>query len=76
MVFIVFLLLDSIPPICIVYCNVSLIYLLQFKFKRDVKCKTVCTKTYKKGKQDDATKLDFLKMGMQLNYQHHWLVHM
>ncbi|XP_042349821.1 transmembrane 9 superfamily member 2 isoform X1 [Plectropomus leopardus] len=43
-------------------------------FKQDVKCSTVCTKTYKKGSQEDATKLDFLKMGMQLNYQHHWII--
>ncbi|XP_054648816.1 transmembrane 9 superfamily member 2 isoform X2 [Dunckerocampus dactyliophorus] len=46
----------------------------KFNFKQDVKCKSVCTKTYKKDSQDDTTKLDFLKMGMQLNYQHHWIV--
>uniref|UniRef100_A0A8D0AC93 Transmembrane 9 superfamily member n=1 Tax=Sander lucioperca TaxID=283035 RepID=A0A8D0AC93_SANLU len=34
----------------------------------------VCTKSYKKGNQEDVTKLDFLKMGMQLNYQHHWII--
>ncbi|CAL1613730.1 unnamed protein product [Knipowitschia caucasica] len=45
-----------------------------FNFKQDVKCQAVCTKTYKKGSQDDATRLDFLKMGMQLNYQHHWII--
>ncbi|KAL6117444.1 uncharacterized protein ACO6RY_15232 [Pungitius sinensis] len=43
-------------------------------FKKDVPCKALCTKTYKKGNQEDATKLDFLKMGMQLNYQHHWII--
>ncbi|KAA8588770.1 hypothetical protein FQN60_010115 [Etheostoma spectabile] len=43
-------------------------------FKQDVKCQAVCTKTYKKGNREDATKLDFLKMGMQLNYQHHWII--
>lgn len=48
--------------------------LLQFSFKKDQKCKAVCTKQYTKGTKDDATKLDFLKMGMQLNYQHHWFV--
>lgn len=34
----------------------------------------MCTKTYKKGEKESASKLDFLKMGMQLNYQHHWSV--
>ncbi|AWP11891.1 putative transmembrane 9 superfamily member 2-like [Scophthalmus maximus] len=46
----------------------------KFNFKQDVKCKAVCTKNYKKGTQEDATKLDFLQMGMQLNYQHHWII--
>ncbi|XP_020779036.1 transmembrane 9 superfamily member 2 isoform X2 [Boleophthalmus pectinirostris] len=46
----------------------------KFTFKHDVKCLPVCTKNYKKGSQDDATRLDFLKMGMQLNYQHHWII--
>ncbi|KAI4819759.1 transmembrane 9 superfamily protein member 5 [Pseudochaenichthys georgianus] len=43
-------------------------------FPEDVKCKSLCTKSYKKGNKEDATKLDFLKMGMQLNYQHHWII--
>lgn len=35
----------------------------------------VCpTKTYKQGNKDDIAKLDFIKMGMQLNYQHHWII--
>uniref|UniRef100_A0A671UVQ4 Transmembrane 9 superfamily member n=1 Tax=Sparus aurata TaxID=8175 RepID=A0A671UVQ4_SPAAU len=46
----------------------------KFNFKQNVKCKAVCKKDYKKGDQDDVTKLDFLKMGMQLNYQHHWII--
>ncbi|KAM4732326.1 transmembrane 9 superfamily protein member 5 isoform 2-T2 [Anableps anableps] len=46
----------------------------KFNFKEDVKCKKVCTKTYKAGNKDDQPKLDFLKMGMQLNYQHHWII--
>uniref|UniRef100_A0A8C4F5L5 Transmembrane 9 superfamily member n=1 Tax=Dicentrarchus labrax TaxID=13489 RepID=A0A8C4F5L5_DICLA len=46
----------------------------KFNFKQDVKCKAVCTKNYKKAEQQDKTKLDFLKMGMQLNYQHHWII--
>ncbi|KAM8909933.1 transmembrane 9 superfamily protein member 5 isoform 2-T2 [Spinachia spinachia] len=46
----------------------------EVNFKQDVACQVVCTKNYKKGNQEDATKLDFLKMGMQLNYQHHWII--
>ncbi|XP_061899923.1 transmembrane 9 superfamily protein member 5 isoform X1 [Entelurus aequoreus] len=46
----------------------------KFNFNQDVKCKAVCTKTYTKDKQDDTNKLDFFKMGMELNYQHHWIV--
>ncbi|CAL8356290.1 unnamed protein product [Merluccius merluccius] len=46
----------------------------KFRFNETVECKTVCTKTYKKGAKEDAEKLDFLKRGMQLNYQHHWIV--
>ncbi|XP_072293007.1 transmembrane 9 superfamily protein member 5 isoform X2 [Eucyclogobius newberryi] len=45
-----------------------------FSFNQNVKCSPVCTKTYKKGHKDDVTRLDFLKMGMQLNYQHHWII--
>ncbi|XP_037531681.1 transmembrane 9 superfamily member 2 isoform X2 [Nematolebias whitei] len=46
----------------------------KFQFKNNVKCQAVCTNTYKKGNKLDAAKLDFLKMGMQLNYQHHWII--
>lgn len=46
----------------------------KFKFKQDIKCQSVCTKTYHKGNQEETAKLDFLKMGMQLNYQHHWII--
>ncbi|KAM3866577.1 transmembrane 9 superfamily protein member 5 isoform 3-T3 [Diretmus argenteus] len=46
----------------------------KFNFKKDVKCEAVCTKSYKKGDQEAATKLNFLKRGMQLNYQHHWII--
>ncbi|XP_061690449.1 transmembrane 9 superfamily protein member 5 isoform X2 [Syngnathoides biaculeatus] len=46
----------------------------KFNFKEDVKCKAVCTKTYKKDSQEDTARLDFIKMGMQLNYQHHWII--
>ncbi|XP_012717232.2 transmembrane 9 superfamily member 2 isoform X1 [Fundulus heteroclitus] len=46
----------------------------KFNFKEEVKCKKVCTKSYKAADKDDVAKLDFLKMGMQLNYQHHWII--
>lgn len=46
----------------------------KFDFNKDFSCRPVCTKTYKKGNQEDTAKLDFLKMGMQLNYQHHWII--
>uniref|UniRef100_A0A1A8L0T3 Transmembrane 9 superfamily member n=2 Tax=Nothobranchius TaxID=28779 RepID=A0A1A8L0T3_9TELE len=46
----------------------------KFKFKSAATCQPVCTKTYKKDNKLDAAKLDFLKMGMQLNYQHHWII--
>ncbi|XP_024139108.1 transmembrane 9 superfamily member 2 isoform X2 [Oryzias melastigma] len=46
----------------------------KFTFKQDKKCNKVCTKTYKKENKEDVSKLDFLKMGMQLNYQHHWII--
>ncbi|XP_047441146.1 transmembrane 9 superfamily member 2 isoform X2 [Mugil cephalus] len=46
----------------------------KFDFNKDFSCRPVCMKTYKKGNQEDTAKLDFLKMGMQLNYQHHWII--
>ncbi|XP_017263947.1 transmembrane 9 superfamily member 2 isoform X2 [Kryptolebias marmoratus] len=46
----------------------------KFHFKKDIKCEQVCTKVYKKESKLDTAKLDFLKMGMQLNYQHHWII--
>uniref|UniRef100_A0A6Q2ZAH5 Transmembrane 9 superfamily member n=1 Tax=Esox lucius TaxID=8010 RepID=A0A6Q2ZAH5_ESOLU len=46
----------------------------KFLFKKDEKCKKLCTKTYVKDKTDDKKLLDFIKRGMQLNYQHHWIV--
>ncbi|KAM9377074.1 transmembrane 9 superfamily protein member 5 isoform 2-T2 [Pholidichthys leucotaenia] len=46
----------------------------KFNFKQDITCKDVCTKSYQTSNKDDTAKLDFLKMGMQLNYQHHWII--
>uniref|UniRef100_A0A8C9TXN2 Transmembrane 9 superfamily member n=1 Tax=Scleropages formosus TaxID=113540 RepID=A0A8C9TXN2_SCLFO len=47
-----------------------------YKFTFNVKkqCVPVCTKTYNTNNQEDKAKLDFLKKGMLLNYQHHWIV--
>uniref|UniRef100_A0A9J7XE87 Transmembrane 9 superfamily member n=1 Tax=Cyprinus carpio carpio TaxID=630221 RepID=A0A9J7XE87_CYPCA len=46
----------------------------QFTFKSDKACVKVCTKSYDAGSKEDKLKLDFLKKGMELNYQHHWIV--
>lgn len=49
--------------------------LSQFEFKKPATCRKVCTKTYDtKTSPADGIKLDFLKKGMLLNYQHHWCV--
>ncbi|CAL8298234.1 unnamed protein product [Merluccius merluccius] len=46
----------------------------KFEFKKSEECKPVCTKTYNTETPADKTNLDFLKKGMLLNYQHHWIV--
>ncbi|KAG8144644.1 putative Transmembrane 9 superfamily member protein [Naja naja] len=46
----------------------------KFTFKKDEKCKKVCVKSYDPQNPEDRNKLDFLKKGMQLNYQHHWII--
>ena len=47
----------------------------EINFLKDAgKCKTVCTKEYDSSKKEDVVKLDFLKKGMSMNYQHHWIV--
>ncbi|XP_051716457.1 transmembrane 9 superfamily member 2 isoform X1 [Ctenopharyngodon idella] len=46
----------------------------KFTFKVDKPCEKVCTMSYDKGSREDKLKLDFLKRGMELNYQHHWIV--
>uniref|UniRef100_A0A672SBK3 Transmembrane 9 superfamily member n=1 Tax=Sinocyclocheilus grahami TaxID=75366 RepID=A0A672SBK3_SINGR len=37
-------------------------------------CQSVCLKSYNTEKTEDKAKLEFLKKGMLLNYQHHWIV--
>jgi len=43
-------------------------------FNEPLICKTVCEKTYKNGDKDSQEKLTFLKRGISLNYQHHWIL--
>lgn len=52
----------------------SVLTVCQFEFKKPAVCQKVCTKTYDTNIQADKAKLDFLKKGMSLNYQHHWYV--
>lgn len=44
------------------------------KFNEAVTCKSACKKDYKKGDADKAKKLKFLKKGILLNYNHHWII--
>ncbi|CAF91008.1 unnamed protein product [Tetraodon nigroviridis] len=46
----------------------------KFKFQKPAVCKKVCTKSYNSNDPPDKAKLDFLKKGMMLNYQHHWYI--
>ncbi|KAL9965970.1 hypothetical protein ACROYT_G029844 [Oculina patagonica] len=43
-------------------------------FKKEVKCKTLCKKTYQGGNSKDMKKLEFLRSGIALNYQNHWII--
>ncbi|XP_062380336.1 transmembrane 9 superfamily protein member 5 isoform X2 [Sardina pilchardus] len=46
----------------------------KLQFKKDATCVKVCTKSYAVDNKDAKKNLDFIKSGMQLNYQHHWIV--
>uniref|UniRef100_A0A8C6CY56 Transmembrane 9 superfamily member n=1 Tax=Moschus moschiferus TaxID=68415 RepID=A0A8C6CY56_MOSMO len=46
----------------------------EFSFNKTETCVKVCMKSYDAAKEDQKKKLDFLKKGMQLNYQHHWII--
>lgn len=46
----------------------------QLEFMKNVKCATVCKRTYYGGNRESEKKLEFLKKGMAFNYQHHWIV--
>jgi transmembrane 9 superfamily protein 2/4 len=43
-------------------------------FNEKVTCKKVCEKTYKPDDKQQVEKLSFLKRGINLNYQHHWIL--
>jgi len=47
---------------------------LQIEFMQPKPCELLCKKSYKAGDKNDAAKLGLLKIGMSLNYQHHWIV--
>ncbi|XP_067007315.2 transmembrane 9 superfamily member 2 [Anabrus simplex] len=46
----------------------------KIKFLEDKTCDLACSKNYTGGDKVDERKLQLLKMGMSLNYQHHWIV--
>jgi hypothetical protein len=49
-------------------------FFFQLKFLKEEKCATVCRKTYNGDNEEDEKKLQLLRTGMQLSYQHHWIV--
>ncbi|KAG8042624.1 hypothetical protein G9C98_005258 [Cotesia typhae] len=46
----------------------------ELTFMKNVTCQKVCTKSYSGGDKDSEDKLDKLREGIRLNYQHHWIV--
>ncbi|XP_030045044.1 transmembrane 9 superfamily member 2-like [Microcaecilia unicolor] len=46
----------------------------KFKLGEEEDCKLTCFKTYDPAVDKDVGKMAFLKKGMQLNYQHHWII--
>ncbi|XP_056665357.1 transmembrane 9 superfamily member 2-like isoform X2 [Monodelphis domestica] len=46
----------------------------KFTFNRQETCKKACVKSYSPSNETEVKKLNFLKKGMQLNYQHHWII--
>ena len=47
---------------------------LQFIFDAGEKCHVVCTREYKGNDKASKKKLDFIKKGIRMNYQQHWIV--
>lgn len=48
--------------------------LFKLKFLQNEKCVTACEKKYLKSDSNHIKKLRFLKKGILLNYQQHWIV--
>ncbi|KAL1124782.1 hypothetical protein AAG570_001403 [Ranatra chinensis] len=46
----------------------------KIEFLKNETCKLLCKKVYKGGAKASVAKLNDLKKGMSLNYQHHWIV--
>ncbi|XP_040261937.1 transmembrane 9 superfamily member 2-like [Bufo bufo] len=44
----------------------------KFTFNKNETCKVVCHKDY--DSKTNMDRLDFIKKGIQLNYQHHWII--
>uniref|UniRef100_H0XK40 Transmembrane 9 superfamily member n=1 Tax=Otolemur garnettii TaxID=30611 RepID=H0XK40_OTOGA len=46
----------------------------KFSFNKTETCIKVCVRSYDPGNKDERNKLAFLMKGIQLNYQHHWII--
>ncbi|XP_014210743.1 transmembrane 9 superfamily member 2 isoform X2 [Copidosoma floridanum] len=46
----------------------------KLQFLKEEKCAVVCQKNYTIGAEESEKKLNLLKMGIKLSYQHHWIV--
>ncbi|XP_058392829.1 transmembrane 9 superfamily member 2-like isoform X1 [Diceros bicornis minor] len=46
----------------------------KFSFNKTETCIKVCVKSYDTANEDQEKKLAFLKKGIRLNYQHHWII--
>uniref|UniRef100_A0A8C9J431 Transmembrane 9 superfamily member n=1 Tax=Panthera tigris altaica TaxID=74533 RepID=A0A8C9J431_PANTA len=46
----------------------------KFPFNRTGTCIKVCVKSYDTANDDQEKKLAFLRKGIRLNYQHHWII--
>ncbi|XP_020827424.1 transmembrane 9 superfamily member 2-like isoform X2 [Phascolarctos cinereus] len=46
----------------------------KFSFNHEETCMKACVKSYDPRNESEKKKLAFLKKGMQLNYQHHWII--
>lgn len=44
------------------------------KFLEPISCQKACKKVYTGGEDASEKKLQFLKKGIALNYQHHWII--